>query len=193
MSKNFHILIEFLYFELLFIERLKRVWPWQKKIMPTIQFWQRKRSGWWQWWFLWFFWWLWYSHIGAHDGGGGYGCSTPMVMLRIVMVFWYCDERSRDGGGDNGFVTPMVVLNCSGGWRWFWYPSGCSGWWWWLWLWYNHDGGYCCGAPMVVVVVVQPRWWCSGWWWWEASTWCNERRQQWKFMSCRSRIELQCF
>ena len=89
---------------------------------------------------LWFFWWLWYSHIGAHDGGGGYGCSTPMVMLRIVMVFWYCDERSRDGGGDNGFVTPMVVLNCSGGWRWFWYPSGCSGWWWWLWLWYP-DGG----------------------------------------------------
>ena len=89
---------------------------------------------------LWFFWWLWYSYIGAHDGGGGYGCSTPMVMLRIVMVFWYCDERSRDGGGDNGFVTPMVVLNCSGGWRWFWYPGGCSGWWWWLWLWCP-DGG----------------------------------------------------
>ena len=36
--------------------------------------------------FLWVFWWLLYNHVGAHDSGGGYGCSIPMVVLRMVMV-----------------------------------------------------------------------------------------------------------
>ena len=87
-SENFHILKEFLYSKLLFIVRLKRVWPWRKKIMLTTQFWQRKkvRLVMTMVVFLCFFWWLSYIHVGAHDSGGGYGCSIPMVVLRMVMV-----------------------------------------------------------------------------------------------------------